>query len=64
MERGWQTKDIITWMILIWGFYRVANPPAPGPLGSCPFPPMTQTGLNIPSWVSSSGQQFTLEGEQ
>lgn len=61
--RDWQSKDILTWIILIWGFSRLANPPSPGPLGSCPINPMVQTGLQAPSWASG-GQLFTMEGEQ
>jgi len=60
--KGWQSKDVITWMILIWGFYRLANPPVT-PLGGCNFGPLTQT-MQAPLWAQQIGQRFTLEGEQ
>jgi hypothetical protein len=60
--KGWQSKDIITWMILIWGFYQITHP-ATTLAGACNYGPMTQT-LQAPAWAQQIGQQFTMEGEQ
>lgn len=61
-ETSWQSKDVITWMILIWGFYKMGNP-SPTPLGGCDFGTLTQT-MQAPAWAQQVGQQFTMEGEQ
>jgi len=62
--RGWQSKDIVTWMILIWGFYRLANPPAPAMGGAgCNYGPMTQT-MQAPIWAQMVGSEIAIEGEQ
>lgn len=62
--RGWQSKDVLTWIILIWGFSRVVAaqeaPPLSGP--GCNFGNMTQTGLTPPQWLTAPG--MTMEGEQ
>lgn len=58
----WSSKDLITWAILIWGFYRMANPPTTL-AGACDFGPMTQT-LQAPAWARQLGETFTMEGEQ
>lgn len=64
-ERGWQSKDILTWIILIWGFSRLSAPSNvfAGNAG-CAVPANTQTGFDIPPWVQGVGQTFTIEGEQ
>lgn len=61
--RGWQSKDVLTWIILIWGFSRVAASQEV-PLGnpSCNFGSMTQAGLYPPDWLT--GPPMTMEGEQ
>lgn len=52
---GWHSKDVITWMILIWGFYRLANPPS-ALEGACNFGQMTQT-MQAPQWTQLLGVQ-------
>ena len=60
--QGWQSKDLITWMILIWGFWKIAHPAPPAP-GACNYGPMSQT-MQAPLWAQMVGANVTIEGEQ
>ncbi len=66
--KGWTSKDILTWIILIWGFSRLTSAQAAsGPTLTgleCQYPNMTQSGLRVPLWAQGLGQDFTIEGEQ
>jgi hypothetical protein len=66
--RGWTSKDILTWAILIWGFSRLSS--GNTVLGSaqpgCTFPMTAQSGLATPGWIvqtAKGGPGFTVEGE-
>jgi hypothetical protein len=61
-DGGFGSKELITWAILIWGFYRVTHPPQ-APLGGCNYGPLTHT-MQAPLWAQMVGSQMAIEGDQ
>lgn len=52
-QTGWKSKDIVTWIILIWGFSRLAQPVSAA--AECPVNGSTQNA-DTPPWILQLGQ--------